>query len=742
MTAQSLALRCNRSLQKSRPRRRPSRILTSLFDLLEDRRMLSATLWVDNNPADTNPHDFSTIQAAVNAAHVGDTIKVAPGTYLESVSVNTQGLTILGGQPRLSGESGPTIVESDTASFTLGANGISLEHFTFQPALNPEGVDGVVTSNSPTYSGYNIIDDTFLNEAVGLYLNTTTNNSTKPTTVSSNRFLNNAGSTNQDGIFSDSGLANTTISNNYFTADTDASIKLTGSRQSNVQILNNQIYNDAEILVVNLSNSKIDGNTIINPNGNGIELGGNVTGTEVAKNNLSTTIPCINPAAVNAAVITGPESLDGIVLAEDPNSGDTVSSNTVHGFDVGISLTDAINDTVCGNTVWQSVTDGIDLINSSCITVTGNSTNQNHVNGIELSGSNGNTLSHNTSNDNSQDGILLLLMSSCNTVSCNTADYNGNDGIEVANPINLPCIVVQPNLTSVRSTSSATNNTITGNTTNYNSVDGIAVNNSLYNLVSNNTSDYNGADGIDVLNSNIGSTTMQATASVKPSNTSTTSSGLKNNTVSGNVTNYNSSDGIALNNSNFDTVSCNCSNLNGNDGIDVVNSNPGLPSVNGPTIQSNANSKSVTLSGGPTNDSITSNTTNYNSANGIALNGGSTYVTISGNTANHNVQDGIALLNSSNDNTVCNNTADYNGGNGIHVLASSYNTVSGNTLLKNIGAGIFVNSTSMFNTFSNNTAQGNVFFDLFDASSGAGTAGTANTWQNNHATTRSPSNLK
>ena len=38
--------------------------------------MLSATLWVD--AASTKAGDFPTIQAAVNAANNGDTIKVAP----------------------------------------------------------------------------------------------------------------------------------------------------------------------------------------------------------------------------------------------------------------------------------------------------------------------------------------------------------------------------------------------------------------------------------------------------------------------------------------------------------------------------------------------------------------------------------------------------------------------------------------------------------------------------------------
>ena len=90
-------------------------------DVLEARWLLSATVWVD--PASTKPADFHTIQSAVNAAVSGETIKVAPGTYHESVTVPStlSNLTIVGGQIHLAGESGPSTVASDTAAFTLSA---------------------------------------------------------------------------------------------------------------------------------------------------------------------------------------------------------------------------------------------------------------------------------------------------------------------------------------------------------------------------------------------------------------------------------------------------------------------------------------------------------------------------------------------------------------------------------------------------------------------------------------------
>src|SRR5262245_46853533 len=76
------------------------------FDLLEDRRML-AVLVVD----DSGGSPFTTISAAETAAHAGDTIKVAPGTYNEFVVVDVARLTIIGGQPTAASPSGPSIVQ-------------------------------------------------------------------------------------------------------------------------------------------------------------------------------------------------------------------------------------------------------------------------------------------------------------------------------------------------------------------------------------------------------------------------------------------------------------------------------------------------------------------------------------------------------------------------------------------------------------------------------------------------------
>src|SRR5947209_6765521 len=75
-------------------RRRPLPGYRPRLEVLEERRLLS-TLLVDDDKAQFTNAPYTSIQAAVDAAHAGDTIRVAPGTYAESVTVNKT-LTIQG----------------------------------------------------------------------------------------------------------------------------------------------------------------------------------------------------------------------------------------------------------------------------------------------------------------------------------------------------------------------------------------------------------------------------------------------------------------------------------------------------------------------------------------------------------------------------------------------------------------------------------------------------------------------
>ncbi len=90
-----------RNAHSNRPRR-PSHRTGSVLELLENRTLLAATLFVDANNhtgvangSATKP--FTSIQAAVTAAQADDVIKVARGTYSENIVIPDTTLQLQGG---------------------------------------------------------------------------------------------------------------------------------------------------------------------------------------------------------------------------------------------------------------------------------------------------------------------------------------------------------------------------------------------------------------------------------------------------------------------------------------------------------------------------------------------------------------------------------------------------------------------------------------------------------------------
>jgi parallel beta-helix repeat protein len=112
---------------------------------------------------------------------------------------------------------------------------------------------------------------------------------------------------------------------------------------------------------------------------------------------------------------------------------------------------------------------------------------------------------------------------------------------------------------------------------------------------------------------------------------------------------------------------------------------------------------------------------------------------IIGNVAENDGLDGFRL--NVTQSTVSANTANNNGDDGIQLRSGTDNTLSLNTANNNGADGIEVDDVATGNTLSNNTALGNAVVDLFDESTGSGTAGTANTWTNNTANTSNPVGL-
>jgi parallel beta-helix repeat protein len=409
-----------------------------LVELMEDRRLL-ATAQVDDNFATDDPahHRFMTIQAAVDAAKAGDTIKVAPGTYHESVTVDKK-LTIQGsqGNPLDALKHPPiknaTIVEitGGQDGFHLAANDIVIRGFTIQDSDVSESQSVGIEIDRAT-SGDTVDSNLIQQTSFGMYLNTS---GAHKTTVQNNLFRNNnnAGAASGNGIYSDQGTSNDVIQHNYFTGDENASIILvdTGpsaaTNKSNVTIKDNTLDHDSAMIVTNGTGIHVVNNTISNSSGSGVFFGGGVTNSEVSNNKLT------NGAFTGVNLVT-----NAFGNAPDANANIQIMNNKISGFgDAGIRVRDGANHvTVKNNDVKQNGTVGgglggitLEGADTSMNQVLNNHVESNKEAGILLDGSSDNTVSKNDAKKNGGDGISLVGATG-NTVNQNNLDSNGADGI-------------------------------------------------------------------------------------------------------------------------------------------------------------------------------------------------------------------------------------------------------------------------------------------------------------------------
>jgi hypothetical protein len=129
-----------------------------LLEQLEDRRLL-AVLNV--------PGDYTTIQAAINAASEDDTIQVGEGTYTESININKAGLTV-----KATGDVDNTIINgvdaTKAATVMFSANGVTLDGFTIDNqnaadgrAIAPQNSDGAAIVNNTIVNAFRGIQGDF-----------------------------------------------------------------------------------------------------------------------------------------------------------------------------------------------------------------------------------------------------------------------------------------------------------------------------------------------------------------------------------------------------------------------------------------------------------------------------------------------------------------------------------------------------------------------------------------------------
>ena len=119
------------------------------------------------------PDDYSTIQAAVDAASSGDTIIVRDGTYTENVDVNKDNLAIIS-------ENGAevTVVQAanlDDHVFEVTANYVNISGFTVKGAATSPPADPLTAPYR--YAGIylranycNVFNNKALSNDIGIYL--------------------------------------------------------------------------------------------------------------------------------------------------------------------------------------------------------------------------------------------------------------------------------------------------------------------------------------------------------------------------------------------------------------------------------------------------------------------------------------------------------------------------------------------------------------------------------------------
>ena len=193
------------------------------------------------------PRDFSTIQAAINSAASGDTIRVAAGTYRENIDFSGKTLDLLGGYAPGFGSRDirkhETVIDGGSAGsvVTFGNRETfktRLEGFTI---INGSATDGggIIINNraSPIINNNIIRDNIASNKGGGIC---TSNSSSSTAVIINNLIFSNRGRYG-GGIYCGSTI---TVENNTISGNTasDGGGVLSESRQA--AILNNNVLSD------------------------------------------------------------------------------------------------------------------------------------------------------------------------------------------------------------------------------------------------------------------------------------------------------------------------------------------------------------------------------------------------------------------------------------------------------------------------------------------------------------------
>jgi len=392
-----------------------------------EQRLAPATFTVDDDGVQNPNRDFTTIQAAVDAASAGDTIKVFAGTYTESVTVDVKNLRIRGAQ---SGASAATrvgaggfpsalqesiVVGTGAFGFKLTADGVRLDGFVIQ---NTTG-SGIETAADT--SGHALRNNVIQGNSIGISLH---GDGDRRTIVQANVIRNNdkAAATAGYGIYSNLGLSNAQITGNQFSGHDESAMAFTGgignsNAQSELQIDRNRSDGDADgIFLFNTTDSIIESNAISKVTGAAILFGGSNSNNQVRRNTLGilpsdvTDEPVIEQG--NFGVLLDDLSAEFSLAGPNPNQGNRIYRNSIGGFKLAaIALAEnSIANVVARNFAFHI---GYDAVDVASIHLQDNAEN--------------NRITRNVLTNNGVDGIRAEVNTTNNTIVRNKVSSNGDD---------------------------------------------------------------------------------------------------------------------------------------------------------------------------------------------------------------------------------------------------------------------------------------------------------------------------